>query len=86
MKPSCELPDKPQHGDFTIPTCAVGDNSPLCQKVAGTLAPEFTILHFQCDPGYKMAGTLNPCINGTWSNPHPTCEAGKLLSKDTSLS
>ena len=78
-KPSCKLPKSPEHGSYNILNCPPDDDSPFCQKIEGTEAADYTILDFQCNPGYSLAGrSSNPCINGAWSNPHPTCEPGNI--------
>ncbi|KAJ4450811.1 hypothetical protein ANN_02241, partial [Periplaneta americana] len=73
-KPSCKLPEKPDHGKYKILNCKDGDTTPFCRQVPGTIAPEWTILEYQCDEGYTMAGVFSIlCSDGKWANSHPTC-------------
>ncbi|PSN46002.1 hypothetical protein C0J52_06353 [Blattella germanica] len=74
VKPVCKLPAKPDHGDYKILNCNPDDSTPFCRKVPGTEAEDLTLLEFQCDAGYNLAGNSQVyCFGGEWKSPHPTC-------------
>jgi hypothetical protein len=78
-KPTCRLPKKPEHGNYKILNCQQTDTSPFCLQIPDTIAPDSTILMYQCDAGYNLEGPASIlCIEAQWSNSHPTCVSGMI--------
>jgi len=78
-KHRCKLPKKPEHGSYKILNCKETDTSPFCLQVPDTVAPDWTLLVYQCDTGYNLAGNVSiPCIEGQWASSHPTCVPGMI--------